>query len=292
MSVEASTFRTDIILNVSSKAAAKRYLVKHNLINESVVSFKKLIYGHFQYEKDLCKIKSRFWEWCKPKESEYGAVGSSSSLNYFINVHLAIRMLLVFRKKNLVHNYGINDIRFNEGKRHEHLLSYKRWTGIMQRCYDPISGKDNAYHGVTVSDEWRLYSKFKTWFDKHYTDGYVLDKDILFKYNREYSEHRCVFVPKRINNLLINNKASRGELPIGVYAENSTGRIRFGARLSKSGEGRVFLGYHETPEKAFFAFKSAKEAYIKDVAMEYFDNKLIDSKVLNALFRYKVDIDD
>ena len=48
-----------------------------------------------------------------------------------------------------------------------------------------------------------------------------LDKDILYKGNKEYAPDKCIFVPERINKLFLKNDADRGDLPIGVtYHKN------------------------------------------------------------------------
>ena len=44
--------------------------------------------------------------------------------------------------------------------------------------------------------------------------------------------------------------------------------------------------------QAFSVYKESKEAYIKDVAQEYYDKGLITINVYNALLNYKVEIVD
>ena len=94
-------------------------------------------------------------------------------------------------------------------------------------------------------------------------------------------------MPEVINLLIINNKASRGEYPVGVTKAREN---RFRARLNK-GKGVVeHLGYYKTPEDAFLAYKQAKEDYIKEVAIKWKDQ--IDPKVYEALMNYQVEITD
>jgi hypothetical protein len=50
------------------------------------------------------------------------------------------------------------------------------------------------------------------------------------------------------------------------------------------------LGYFNTPEEAFEAYKVAKEAWIAEKANKWKDQ--LDSKVYDALCNYKVEIDD
>ena len=51
-----------------------------------------------------------------------------------------------------------------------------------------------------------------------------------------------------------------------------------------------FLGYYNTPEEAFQAYKQFKENYIKQVADEY--KELIPEKLYNAMYEYEVKIED
>ena len=50
------------------------------------------------------------------------------------------------------------------------------------------------------------------------------------------------------------------------------------------------LGYYITAEEAFYAYKQAKEAHIKEVANKWKDQ--IDIRVYEALMKYEVEIMD
>lgn len=53
---------------------------------------------------------------------------------------------------------------------------------------------------------------------------------------------------------------------------------------------QVYLGYYDTAEEAFNAYKKAKEANIKSMAEEYKDR--IPKEVYNSLLNYTVNITD
>ena len=53
-----------------------------------------------------------------------------------------------------------------------------------------------------------------------------LDKDILCKGNKVYSSETCVFVPARINSIILNSQNRRGDLPVGVNYNKKTGKYR------------------------------------------------------------------
>ena len=56
-------------------------------------------------------------------------------------------------------------------------------------------------------------------------------------------------------------------------------------------EGKSFeTNSFDTPEEAFYVYKEAKEAYIKEVANKWKDQ--IDPKVYDALMKYQVEITD
>jgi hypothetical protein len=169
---------------------------------------------------------------------------------------------------------------------------YKKWLGMKIRC-SPKNwelNKYKSYEGCSCFEDWNIYENFKKWAlltENGYILGYHLDKDILFKGNKVYSPSTCCFVPQEINNLLTNCRRARGKYPIGV-AKN---RNMFDVHLCCYGVNSC-IGTYDTPIKAFNAYKTAKEKYIKELAKKYFQEGKITEKVYNALMKYEVEITD
>ena len=118
--------------------------------------------------------------------------------------------------------------------------------------------------------------------------GWHLDKDLLTKGNKVYSENTCVFIPKEINLMLIKSTASRGEYLIGVYWNKKDNA--FIAQVGKSKGKQEKLGFFKTELEAFNAYKEAKETFIKEQAEKW--KSQIDERAYNALMNYQVDITD
>jgi hypothetical protein len=120
-----------------------------------------------------------------------------------------------------------------------------------------------------------------------YVDGYCLDKDILVSNNKIYSPETCCFVPKEINTIINRQKRQRGSLPIGVTKNKN----KYLSQISKH-KKRIILGYFDTPEDAFLAYKREKESYIKEVADDYYNKGLITKRVHDALYNWTIEITD
>ena len=178
----------------------------------------------------------------------------------------------------------------------EQLDSYKCWFSMLNRCYSvKFQERQPTYIGCSVSDDWLYYPNFKKWYDKNYykIDNKTpnLDKDILVKGNKIYSEDTCVFVPKFINTLFVKRQKTRGNLPIGVSYHKA--RKKYQAQLSMHKDGKKttkHLGWFDTPNEAFEVYKRAKEDYIKEVADNYKDE--IPAKLYKAMYAYEVEIND
>ena len=170
------------------------------------------------------------------------------------------------------------------------------WYSMLQRCYsDDFKKKRPTYEGCEVSDKFKSYEYFYEWCNKQIRFGndgngnpFQLDKDLLVKGNKVYSENTCVFIPSEINSLLIKCTASRGEHLIGVYWSKTANA--FVARVSRNKGGSEHLGLFNTEIEAFNAYKQAKENYIKELANKWRDR--IDPRAYNALMEYQVEIDD
>lgn len=182
---------------------------------------------------------------------------------------------------------GVNSISTNQKPHQEYVF----WNSMLQRCYDlSYKLKRPTYIGCTSSNNFKYYPYFKDWCNKQVgfgNKGWCLDKDILVKGNKLYSEDTCCFVPREINSLFALSGNSRGLNPIGVQFNLEEGN--YSARVSRDGK-HCHIGTYETKEDAFLWYKEAKELHIKSVAKRWFGK--IDQNVFNALMTYEVGILD
>lgn len=171
------------------------------------------------------------------------------------------------------------------------------WTSVLERCYSEICWESNpTYKDVEVCKDWLDFQNFASWcesqkfFNAKDDKGnlYQLDKDILVRGNRLYSPETCRFVPSCINKLLISCKKRRGDLPVGVFLEKSTGK--YGAQLQDGSGRQKKLGTFTTPEDAFLVYKIHKEDRVKCMAECWKD--MLDFEIYESLLDYKVDILD
>ena len=169
---------------------------------------------------------------------------------------------------------------------------YVLWVHMLQRCYSDFSKKRNpTYIGCGVSDNFKSYEYFYEWCHNQVgfsNKDWQLDKDLLIKGNKIYSESTCVFIPSEVNSLLINCTASRGKHLIGVYW-NKTANA-FVARVSRNKGGSEHLGYFNTEIEAFNTYKDAKETFVKEQAEKW--KGKIDDRAYEALMDYQVEITD
>lgn len=169
--------------------------------------------------------------------------------------------------------------------------AYKLWNSMMGRCYSTsMHEKRPRYSVCEVSEYFKRFSNFEGWCDKQTSfgaEGFDLDKDLLFKGNKVYSEHTCCFLPQEINKSLQKTNKLRGDLPIGVCFDKSRGKYR--AAIKMYGK-HINLGRFECKFEAFQAYKVAKEGYLKELAEKWKD--AIDLRAYDALMNYEVDIDD
>ena len=169
---------------------------------------------------------------------------------------------------------------------------YGLWVRMLTRCYsDGFRKKQPTYIGCEVSDNFKSYEYFYEWCHKQTGFGnkwFQLDKDLLIKGNKVYSEYTCVFLPQEINNILTKSTASRGEHLIGV-SWNKRNKA-FVAMVSRSKGKPERLGYFNTEIEAFNAYKQAKETFIKEQANKW--KGKIDERAYLALINYEVHIDD
>lgn len=196
-------------------------------------------------------------------------------------------------KRKKIYGIGVNDADFSTGSSNKREPSYALWKSILTRCYGKTHPKQATYKNCSVCNEWLFYSNFKKWFDdptSGYKKGYHVDKDILVRGNKIYSPDTCCFVPPEINTLIVKHDATRGDLPIGVTKNNSVSR-GFRAIIRIYGKYHT-IGYFDTIEEAFNAYKLTKETHIQEMATQYYKDGKITEKVYDALMKYEVEITD
>lgn len=176
------------------------------------------------------------------------------------------------------------------------IREYKLWQDMLERCYcEKLHTISPSYLGCSVSDNFKYFPYFKEWCNKQtgfkYKDDkgvpFQLDKDILVKGNKVYSEDTCVFLPQEVNLLLTSRKSKRGGLCVGVSFD--TKAKKFVSFINIFGKQKYLGGFDEEVE-AFLVYKEAKEFHIKTVAEKWKDK--IDIRVYEAMMEYKVEIND
>ena len=173
-----------------------------------------------------------------------------------------------------------------------HCAEYVYWKSMLNRCNSKLyKSRRPTYEVCTISENFKHYEYFYEWCNKQIgfsVDDFQLDKDLLVKGNKIYSEETCLFLPKEVNTLLTRREALRGEYLIGVYWSNTN--KAFVARVAKNKGKQEYLGSFKTEIEAFKAYKKAKESFVKEQAEKW--KGKIDDRAYNALMNYQVEITD
>lgn len=169
---------------------------------------------------------------------------------------------------------------------------YRLWGAMLQRCYSQTElDKHKTYEGCSISNNFKNFQYFAEWCQHQVgfnIEGYQLDKDILIKGNKVYSEDTCVFVPKALNKFLTKRDTCRGAYPVGVSLHKHSGKFMSG--INKNTGRVVNLGYFNTVKEAFDVYKTSKESYAKELALSYTGK--VDDRVILALENYVVELGD
>lgn len=178
---------------------------------------------------------------------------------------------------------------------------YETWRDMLRRCFDKKTKSNNpCYKDVSCCKDWLLFENFYDWlhsqenFDK-WCNEYrsAIDKDILLKGNKIYSPETCCLTPHYINSLFVKNNIVRGILPVGVNYYKQLNKYCASMSILENGKTKKkTIGYYDTPEKAFQAYKQFKEQHIKQLAQEEYNKGNITKRCYEAMMNYKVEIDD
>ena len=176
------------------------------------------------------------------------------------------------------------------------LTEYILWSSMLGRCYSHSRlRKQQSYSLCSVSENFKYFPYFKEWCSNQVgfnskddkDKAFALDKDILVKGNKVYSEDTCCFVPEEINSLFIKSSSCKITKGLGVSFHRRV--KKYASTMGLYGKSK-HLGYFDTPEEAFYVYKTNKEVYIKEMANKWKEH--IDQRTYEALMNWNVDITD
>ena len=164
---------------------------------------------------------------------------------------------------------------------------YQIWKDMVVRCYnEKFKLKFPTYKDVSVCTEWLNFQTFADWYMKQRFANkidYALDKDLLISGNKIYSPSTCVLIPQSINSALTTTRTNEGNLPTGVFNSGNKFIVRIAIKSK-----RKYFGTYPTIAEASQIYIIEKEKYVKELALEYLANDLIDAKTYKALLIWKV----
>ncbi|QHR69539.1 hypothetical protein nieznany_206 [Escherichia phage nieznany] len=154
----------------------------------------------------------------------------------------------------MVYDHGVFDgditVRSPEGVMHP---AYMKWMAMLGRCYSPCQQvRDVAYHGVTVCDDWKLFSNFYSWLQTWDNwEKLELDKDLIG--GGVYSPASCLMISGNLNKFLAYRKKT-GQM-VGCNYEKD--RKKYKAHIKV--DGRIItLGRFDTELEAHLCWLKAK----------------------------------
>lgn len=182
------------------------------------------------------------------------------------------------KNRKLLYGVGINDANYpvqemsvNSQGKTERLSTcpyYSRWYDILRRCYNKKALKSHpTYKDCFISEDWKVFSNFKQWMGKQDWEGKYLDKDLIVKGNKEYSENTCIFISNALNTFISKGKRSKNGLLVGV-SWHKRDEV-FTAQCHDIILGKlVHLGYHKTEQMAYEAYLVYKKNLIPRMLKE------------------------
>jgi len=198
----------------------------------------------------------------------------------------------VSKHSKLVQGIGTNSGKYPATSNNKALKEYEVWNSMLKRCANYYWVKFPTYEGTTCSENFKNYTFFYEWCQEQvgfkYTDengkSWHLDKDLLVKGNKVYSEGSCCFLPLQINITLTKSNSIRGNHSIGVHWRERS--LKFVAQCNQGSGVQKHLGYFTTAREAFKTYKCFKEGYIKSLAEKY--KHQLDPRAYEALINYQV----
>lgn len=184
----------------------------------------------------------------------------------------------------LVRGVGYKGVgKFKASSNHK---EYRLWSNMLTRCYyPPYQERFPTYVGCSVDPKWHNFQDFAEWASKQsgYHNNWVLDKDILVKGNKTYSQDTCCFVPSQINSLITYKTVPNKTEPVGVSFQVSSQKYIVSCAVQGRNKN---LGRYLDLEEAHKVYKDFKLKLIRDYAYKYQDE--LNTNVFQALINYEL----
>ncbi|AMM43910.1 HNH endonuclease [Pectobacterium phage vB_PcaM_CBB] len=186
--------------------------------------------------------------------------------------------------KKLVYEHGINDSDEPICKQEKingkwkviwRCPIYTMWRNILERCYSQkLKDKFPTYKDCTIHEEWLYFSNFKSWVLTQPYQNRDIDKDLLYKNNKHYSPHTCIFVPHEINTFILQSSTIRGDYALGVSYNACRKAKPFYSYISVENK-KLHLGVFDNEYEAHLAWQHKKIYFCNQYIEKYTDDKNI-----------------
>lgn len=189
----------------------------------------------------------------------------------------------------LVYGVGINNAPYVvqpvvNGKR-KVCPFYRCWFSMFVRCYsEKAIARNPTYDGCSVDPRWHHFMDFREWMISQDWENNQLDKDLIHLGNKVYSPETCVFVSRQVNVFMTERGNARGDFPIGVCFEPTTGKYK--AQCHKLGKGQMYLGIYETPDDAHIIYMKYKSTLAIELASIQSDTRVSDALIRRYVNNY------
>lgn len=170
---------------------------------------------------------------------------------------------------------------------------YHAWSYMLRMVYEDNDRFTNKRKdkSITICDEWLDFANFNEWFNENYytvgNEPMDLCRNLLNQDNEHFCPDECVFVPRRILQLVTPKNLSKSNLPRGVGHREISNTYYSTCYIQKDGRPTTIRrsGF-KTAEEAFEQYKKDKEEYIRSVAKQY--SGKLPRNVYRALMKYEV----
>lgn len=170
--------------------------------------------------------------------------------------------------RKAMYGVGINDADYvtQPSDKLQRCPIFDRWHSMIRRCYSENSlARHPRYEMVTVCQEWRTFSNFKSWMEMQDWEGLALDKDILGDGNL-YSPETCRFIPQEVNSFFA--ESTQSDTP-GVRLKFKDGRKKPYIAQAMVDGVKKHLGVFSDTLKAHRAWQDAKLSGLDRLILEY-----------------------